>query len=241
MNRVQGVVVSSVLLTTAACASLGMNSVEKLNQLSPGQTSDEVQAILGEPESSELTEDKWVLRYVLHQNWRGFVPYYMVFDGDTRTLETWYTDEAEYQRMQEQMGEVVRPLLEAQGQAGAATPAGPNDPELQGWITGNYYYFSSSMIASASSEQSVVLCVDGRFRTTGEFSASGTDATWGTASQSGGDGRWTISGDRQSGTITLTFGDGSSRNMVYQVGSQEEQTMLFDQVRFVYAGVADCG
>ncbi len=243
MKRAGGWSWAAALWLVAGCASLGMNSVEKVNQLSPGMSPDQVQAVLGEPKSSQMTEDKWVLKYTLHENWKGWVPYYFVFDKETRRLETWYEDEAEYQRMQAQMGETFKPLLEsgAQAQGGAGAPAGPNDPSLQRWITGKYYYFSASMVVSASSERTMDLCDDGRFRMTGEFGASGGDPTWGVASQSGGAGRWTISGDQQSGTISLTLGSGATKNVRYQVDSKEEQTMLFDGVRFAYAGVANCG
>jgi len=244
MNRKLALMVVATVLLLSACAAVGMNSAAKVNQLSPGMTSEQVQAILGEPKSSEMREDKWILRYTLHQNWKGFVPYYVVFDRNTRTLQTWYTDEAEYQRMQAQMAETFKPLTDAadrsQASGGAAMPAGPNDPSLQRWITGKYYYFSSSMVVSASSERTLDLCEDGRFRMTGEFAASGRDASWGAANQSGNRGRWTISGDRQSGTITLTLGNGSGRNLRYQVASQAEQTMLFDGVKFAFAGRAVC-
>ena len=250
MKRNHGLSVLGTLLVTAGCAAMGMNSVQKLQQLSPGMSSDQVVEILGEPESSQMTEDKWVLNYTLHENWKGFVPYFVVFDKDTRRLEAWFEDEEGYQRAQAQMGETFAPVLEAGNEAGGnpaggsaapAAPAGPNDPVLQLWITGNYYYFSSSQVVSASSERSFVLCSDGRYRMTGEFSASGTNAGWGAASQGGNSGRWTISGDRQSGVITLTGGGGTTSSIRYQVASQEEQTMYFDQVMFAYAGVANCG
>jgi hypothetical protein len=240
-------VVMGAIWLTAGCASMGMNSVQKLRQLSPGMSSDQVVEILGEPESAQMTEDKWILNYTLHENWKGFVPYLVVFDKDTRRLEAWFEDEEGYQRAQAQMGETFAPLLETGVQAsGGAAPAGPNDPDLQRWITGNYYYFSSSQVVSASSERSFALCVAGRFRATAEFSASGSGGSggatdWGSASQSGNAGRWTISGDRQSGTITLTYGNGSTRSLRYQVASQAEQTMYFDQMMFAYAGVANCG
>ena len=197
---------------------MGMNSVQKLNQLSPGMSSAQVQEVLGEPKSSEVKGDKLIVKYTLH--------------------ETWYEDEAEYQRNQAQMAQMMQPLLEASGGGGAAAPAGPNNPDLQRWITGNYYSFTSSAVVTAGTERSFTLCVDGRFRMAGEFGASG--AGWGAASQSGGGGRLSISGDRQSGTITLSFDGGSTRNVRYQVDSQAEQTMLFDGVKFAYAGVATC-
>jgi hypothetical protein len=249
MKQKLGWVLVGSLFLTVGCAAMGMNSVQKLSQLSPGMSSDQVVEILGEPESSQMTEDKWILNYTLHENWKGFVPYFVVFDKDTRRLEAWFEDEEGYQRAQAQMGETFAPILEAAEQesgGGGAAPAGPNDPDLQKWITGNYYYFSSSQVVSASSEESLVLCVDGRFRQTGEFSASGTrdsggNTGWGAASQGGNGGRWTISGDRQSGTITLTYGNGATRSVPYRVGSQAEQTMYFGQRMYAYAGVADCG
>jgi hypothetical protein len=244
MERVERLFPLLVLLVTSGCASMGMDSVEKLQRLSPGMSSEQVEEILGEPKSSQVSGDKRILRYTLHENWKGFVPYYMVFDRSTGTLQTWYTDEGEYQRMQAQMGEAFKPLLEAeanaQEQGGAAAPAGPNDPSLQGWITGEYYYFSSSMVVSASSERTLTLCEDGRFRMKGEFGASGRDPTWGVASQGGSSGGWTISGNRESGTITFTFENGSSRNIRYQVDSREQQTMMFDGLRYAFAGVAVC-
>jgi hypothetical protein len=222
-----------------------MNSVQRLNQLAPGMTSDEVVEVLGEPESSEMTEDKWVLKYTLHENWKGHVPYFVVFDRNTRQLLSWHEDEEGYRRNQEQLGETFRPMVEGQNQGGAATPVGPNDPELQRWITGNYYSFSSSAVVSASSERSLTLCVNGQFRAAGEFSASGNrdsggNTDWGAASQGGEAGAWTISGNRQSGTITLSYPDGSTRAIQYRVGSQEEQTMYFDDRQYAYSGEAVC-
>lgn len=243
MHRMRHVLVAAVVCGSSACASVGMNSVQRVNQLSVGMDSSQVVAILGDPSSAQVKDGQMVLKYTLHQNWKGFVPYYFVFDGDTRRLVSWYEDEAEYQRNQQQIAQAVAPLLEQQQQqqaaGGAAAPAGPNDADLQRWITGTFYYFSSSAVVSASSERSFVLCVDGQFRITGEFHAAGSGA-WGAASQSGNAGRWTISGDRQSGTITLSFAGGGTRNVAYRVGSKEEQTMYFDGVLFAYAGVAEC-
>lgn len=242
MKNIQGFLMVGLILSVSACASIGMNSVEKLEGLSPGMSSEKVQEILGEPDSSQMTEEKWILEYTLHENWKGFVPYIIVFDKDTRTLEGWFEDEEGYKENQARMGETFRPLLE-QGQGGAAAPAGPNDPDLQQWITGNYYYFSSSAVVSAASERSLTLCADGRFLESGEFSASSGGAApgWGAASQGGSGGRWSISGDRQSGTISLSFGGGGTKNIRYRVGSKQEQTMYFDETMFAYAGVADCG
>jgi hypothetical protein len=243
MRHVPNIVVVSACFLVLSCASMGMNSVQKLNQLSPGMSSEEVIKIFGEPKSSQMANGKWILKYTLHENWKGYVPYYIVFDNSTRKLESWYEDEAGYQRLQTQMGELFKPLLQNQG--GAATPAGPNDPDLQKWIAGTYYSFTSSMVVSASSERTYVLCGNGKFRITGESSYSGSQGGngttgWGSASQSGNSGNWAISGDRQSGTITLSYGNGTTKQVKYRVGSQADQVMYFDDVKFAFAGAAEC-
>jgi hypothetical protein len=244
MRSARPLALAAIVVLAAACAAIGMNSVTKLNQLSPGMSPDEVQQVLGTPKSTEMQGDQMVVKYTLHENWKGFVPYYFLFDKDRR-LVSWSANEEEYQRNQQQMAQALAPVLQSQTQGSTATPAGPNDPDLQRWITGSYYYFSSSMVVSASSERRLVLCVDGRFRMSGEFSASGMqdaggNTDWGAASQSGGGGRWTISGDRQSGTITLSFANGATKNVSYRVASKADQTMAFGGVVFVYEGVANC-
>ena len=170
MKRLPGIWIVIFCCIIIGCAAGGFNSVQKLNQITPGMSSEEVIQILGQPNSSQMTDDKWVLKYSLHEKWKGNVPYYMVFNKESKQLETWYENEAEYQRNQAQMEQMLKPLLESQG--GGAAPAGPNDPDLQKWITGNYYSFSSSAVVSASSERSLTLCVNGKFRISSESSYS---------------------------------------------------------------------
>ena len=78
MKRAALHVVAAVVFLSA-CASIGMNTVTKLDQLSPGMDSAQVAAVLGEPKSSQMRGDQVVLKYTLHQNWKGFVPYYFQF------------------------------------------------------------------------------------------------------------------------------------------------------------------
>jgi hypothetical protein len=56
VNRIEYFVFASLILSMA-CATLGMNSVQRLNQLSPSMTADEIIDILGEPQSSEIASD----------------------------------------------------------------------------------------------------------------------------------------------------------------------------------------
>ena len=94
---------SLMLAVLAACAGSGggFGSVSKTNQLSPGMKTAEVKAVLGEPSQTQFVSNKWVWKYSLHEPWKGFIPYYMVFDRDSQALEQWFADEAEYMRQQQ--------------------------------------------------------------------------------------------------------------------------------------------
>ncbi|MGH7796713.1 MAG: hypothetical protein ACREQ2_17760 [Candidatus Binatia bacterium] len=94
---------SLVLTVLAACAGSGggFGSVSKTNQLSPGMKPAEVKAVLGEPSQTQFVSNKWVWKYSLHEPWKGFIPYYMVFGRDSQALEQWFADQAEYMRQQQ--------------------------------------------------------------------------------------------------------------------------------------------
>ena len=64
-------------------------------------TPTQVRQILGNPIRTEFIADKWVWKYELHQYWKGWVPYYLVFDKRTQRLQSWFTNEEEYYRNQQ--------------------------------------------------------------------------------------------------------------------------------------------
>ncbi len=75
MNLVRPAVVVVVLIA-AGCA--GMNAAQKTRDLRVGMTAEEVIRTLGqEPESSSTKDGKAVLKFSLHENWKGFVPWKM--------------------------------------------------------------------------------------------------------------------------------------------------------------------
>ena len=86
----------------SACAEMQMefNTAEKTAQLRPGMMHKEVIGILGKPKSVQFIGDKVVLKYSLHEYWKGWVPYYVIFEKRTGKLQEWYADEAEYQQNQ---------------------------------------------------------------------------------------------------------------------------------------------
>jgi len=93
----------TMLALLAGCAGTGggFGAIEKTGQLRAGMKPDEVRAILGEPASTQLISEKLVWKYSLHQVWKGFVPYYLVFGRKSQALERWFADEQEYQAQQE--------------------------------------------------------------------------------------------------------------------------------------------
>lgn len=126
--------------------------------------------------------------------------------------------------------------------AGASAGGGPTDASLMSYFAGEYYSYSSgsTMYGGAGTERKMTLCPDGLYRDSSEFSASGT-GQWGSASAQGsGAARWTIQGDKNQGTITVTYANGRTKQFIYRVVSKQDQTISFDGVTFAYAGEPKC-
>ena len=115
------------VLTGCAGTSLEINSMERTNQLAPGMTFPEVVQILGKPKSSEFKADKWVLKYSLHQYWKGWVPFYVVFDKRTKKVVTWFVDEEEYVRNQMMWMEAMKAMQKGSGRKGGTSAPGTVD------------------------------------------------------------------------------------------------------------------
>lgn len=205
------------------CVAGGYDSAKKINKLQPGMTIDQVEQILGPPETTSLRNGKLSLSYSLHQEWKGNVFYDLTFDGQSRKLESWVENEQRYQQSQLFMNEMANAMNAAtQSSANeASAPSGPNNPTLQGQIAGTWWGYSGS------TERKVGLCADGRYHdyTESGYSGRSYDAggnetmAWGNASQGGGSGRWTINGDTQTGTISVNYAGGGSARITYkQVG-----------------------
>ena len=95
----------------AACAGSGggLSSVSKTNELAPGMKAAEVKAVLGEPSQTQFVSNKWVWKYSLHEPWKGFISYYMVFGRESQALEQWFADEADYMRQQQLWLQAIPP------------------------------------------------------------------------------------------------------------------------------------
>ena len=93
-------VLLSVILFLYGCGKYAMGTVRKTNQLEPGMSTGQVKGIMGDPDSTQFKGNKWVWKYSLHQEWKGFVPYYLVFGKSSKQLESWFADENEYYRQQ---------------------------------------------------------------------------------------------------------------------------------------------
>jgi hypothetical protein len=125
-------------------------------------------------------------------------------------------------------------------QAGTAAPQG--DASLMKYFAGKYYSYSSgtTLSGSAGTERQVMLCPDGLFSDSSEFSASGQGgANWGGARSAGGAARWSIRGDKTRGIITIIRPNGRAEDISYQV-TGEEGVILFNGIKFAYAGAPEC-
>ena len=91
-------IIAALLFSVLLSGCLGTAS--RTNDLYPGMTQDQVRKVMGKPKQTEFVADKWVWKYTLQQPWVGYIPYYLAFDKETRTLESWFADMNEYHRQQ---------------------------------------------------------------------------------------------------------------------------------------------
>jgi hypothetical protein len=169
----------------------------------------------------------------------------MVFDPQTQTLISWSENEADYQKSQEQIGEMAKALEESQaasgggggGGGGNASATGPNDPQLMQQFAGTYYSFSAvGGGQTGGTETSVTLCPDGTYYNSSETGYSGSG--WGSASQGGNRGTWRIVGNMNEGTLTTVTSSGSATE--YKYSRCGNDCVYFGNNKFAYAGPPKC-
>src|SRR5512135_818776 len=88
VSKLSRLVILAGLLILASCSNLKtlkLNSVQLTNQLRPGMSYGEVENLMGKPKSSQVSGDRWIVRYNLQEMWRGYIPYDLVFKASDRT------------------------------------------------------------------------------------------------------------------------------------------------------------
>jgi len=120
---------SLLVLALASCAGTGggLGSVAKTAQLAEGMKPAEVLKVLGEPSQVHKVGGHVVWKYSLHEYWKGYVPYYLVFDGNGKKLQSWYADEQEYQRQQSLWINALTPMKQQQKQPANKASGSAND------------------------------------------------------------------------------------------------------------------
>jgi len=117
---------SLLVLAIASCAGTGggLGSVAKTQQLAQGMKPAEVLRVLGEPSQVQQVGGHVVWKYSLHEYWKGYVPYYLVFDGNGKKLQSWYADEQEYQQQQSLWIKALTPKMQQQHKQPAGKASG---------------------------------------------------------------------------------------------------------------------
>ena len=110
LGRFISLTILFVLIGGCAGTGGGLGSISKTNQLMPGMSADQVKEILGEPSQTQFIADKWIWKYSLHEYWKGWVPYYLVFKKETQKLDSWYANEAEYWQQQQLWIQAMPPI-----------------------------------------------------------------------------------------------------------------------------------
>jgi len=229
--------------------TMSLNSVELTNQLRPGMSYAEVEAILGKPRSSQMVNDQWIARWNLQEMWKGYVPYDMVFNPADQTLISWSENTQAFEQKQEQL-QLIANELEKQAPT-ATTPEGggttsapsfENDEALMNYFTGEYYSFTAvGGGQTGGTERKLTLCANGKYSSSSESGYSGDSGTagaWGTASQGGASGTWRITGNKNTGTIVTTNNSGKSTTYKYETCGNG--CIYLGNIKFAYAGKAEC-
>jgi len=100
-------------------------------------------------------------------------------------------------------------------------------------------FCGSTIYGSAGTERRVMLCPNGPFYDSSEFSASGQgDVNWGGAQSSSGAARWSSWGNKTRGVITIIRPNGRSEEIPYQVESRG--VIYFKGIKFAYEGAPEC-
>jgi hypothetical protein len=237
------IILFACIFLAGGCATMGgleLGTVEKTKSLKPGMAYQEVENLLGPPKSSQMVSDRWVVRWSLHEHWKGWVPYDLSFDPQTKRLLSWTANEQAFQQDQQAMQKV----LESSGAAGVGTSeaAGASDPQLMQQMAASYYSYSSAGISgTGGTERKVTLCPNGTYFSgteSGYSGGAGTGGAWGTASQRSGSGTWRIQGNVNEGTITMIGRDGKPTNYRYRQCGQG--CYYFGNTKFAISGSANC-
>ena len=117
LNFYSWIVISIVVFFGVGCSSmksLQLNSVQLTNQLRPGMTYTEVEAVLGKSQSSQVVGDQMIARWNLQEMWRGYIPYDFVFNASDQTLISWSENTKAFNQKQEQLQVIADELNKKQ-------------------------------------------------------------------------------------------------------------------------------
>lgn len=213
-------VVMAAALLLAGCAGFEFDSGKKITQLREGMTYPEVVALLGQPETTQLQQGRFMARWSLHVMWKGNVPHDLEFNAQTRRLIAWKANEEEYQKSQQRLGATFGvPPPDASGGAGTENPAGSGGGHWAKELHGRELMQAGNTNSSGQyAKRTMVLCRNGTYRTSsnsGNFGGGlAIDARGGSA------GRWQASGPANAGTLVLRANNGSQQR--YRVNISDE-------------------
>lgn len=136
------------------------------------------------------------------------------------------------------MGDLSKQLENKGG--GVMPPGNPGgDADLAKQMAGKYYSYSggSTLSGGGGSESQIAFCPNGSYFESYESGYYGS-GEWGSAAQSRANGTWSIQGTIQSGTITITYGNGKQQTIQYQT-TGERGCYKFGGRLYCYNGACD--
>ena len=114
--------------------------------------------------------------------------------------------------------------LKARTDALAASATFTRPPKVSS-LAGNYEWFYLSKDGQYSRESRITLCQSGAFQRRGEMAGSGSSGS--AVVDHGNSGTWSATGDAMSGTVTLTYANGASESLPYQVSARPQDRSAY--------------
>jgi len=116
------------------------------------------------------------------------------------------------------------------------------DHALVAFLAGGYFSFTGAtlMYSSGGTERKLCLQPDGTFYSNAESGYSGFQENqygeqtmnWGSHGGNRNAGRWRPVGNRQRGTLILTYPNGNTAEMAYEVGNPQTGLFYFDGIKY---------
>ncbi len=213
------------------------NSVELINNLEKGMTYGEVKKILGTPDETKTDSNQWIVRWNLHKNWDGFIPYDLIFNKTNKELLSWQENNKIYTDREQKLDKVIE-KLDSMSESNPKiknyrSASFENNIELMQIFAGYYYRSGIENKYHNNNVLKILLYPNGKYQMRVENGNSNHTKKYKTSSDIFG--TWKITGNAYSGTIETIDNSGKSTILSYKRCTSD--SILLGKTKFAHKRV----